>query len=51
MFLGIGFAILFELIQNLIPYRTYNYLDMLFNIVGILFSFILIHLKAFKNEK
>jgi hypothetical protein len=24
---------------------------MLFNIVGILFSFILIHLKAFKNEK
>ena len=51
LFLGFGIAILFELIQNLIPYRTYNYFDMLFNIVGILFSFILIHLKAFKNEK
>lgn len=51
LFLGIGFAILFELIQNLIPYRTYNYLDMLFNIVGILLSFIFIHLKVFKNEK
>lgn len=48
---GIIFAIIFELIQNLIPYRTYNYLDMLFNIVGILLSFVLIQLKAFKNEK
>lgn len=51
LFIGIGLAILLELIQNLIPYRTYNYLDMLFNIAGILLSFLFIHLKVFKNEK
>ncbi|MFN5306557.1 MAG: VanZ family protein [Bacteroidota bacterium] len=51
LFTGFGLAILLEGIQSMIPYRTFNTLDMLFNAAGILLGFVFSQLKVFKNEE
>jgi glycopeptide antibiotics resistance protein len=51
LFTGFGMAILLEGIQSMIPYRTFNTLDMLFNAAGILLGFVFSQLKVFKNEE
>jgi glycopeptide antibiotics resistance protein len=40
MIIGIFCSVAIELVQYYLPYRSFNFYDMLFNVVGLLFGYL-----------